>query len=92
MNWEQNDWAQLLLMVEFVYNSFKNASISHIPFELNYSYHSRISFEDKCNTYFRSSSAKRQVVELRELMNICCQNVLHAQDIQKQAYDKRVKS
>ena len=25
-------------------------------------------------------------------MNVCCQNFLHAQDFQKQVYDKRVKS
>lgn len=30
-------------------------------------------------------------MELRELINICRQNLLHAQDLQKQTYDKGVK-
>ena len=39
VNFEQNDWAKLLSMAEFTYNNAKNASTSHTPFELNYSYH-----------------------------------------------------
>ena len=30
-------------------------------------------------------------MKLRELINVCCQNLLHAQDFQKRAYDKGVK-
>ena len=30
-------------------------------------------------------------MELIELMNVCCQNLLHAQDLKKQAHDKEVK-
>ena len=78
-------------MAEFVYNNFKNASTSYTPFELNCSYHPCISFKDKYNAQSRSSSAKKPVVILTELMNICCQNFLHAQDLPKQAYDKGVK-
>ena len=80
VNWEQNDWAWLLPMAEFAYNNFKNASISHTLFQLNYSYYPRVSFEDKCNAYSRFSSADRLVVELRELINVCCQNLLHVQN------------
>ena len=40
VNWEQNDWAQLLPMAEFAYNNAKNASIGHTPFELNCGFHS----------------------------------------------------
>ena len=39
INFEQNDWARLLPMVEFVYNNAKNTSTGHTLFELNYSYH-----------------------------------------------------
>ncbi len=35
VNFEQDDWARLLPMAEFAYNNAKNASTSHIPFELN---------------------------------------------------------
>ena len=81
VNWEQNDWARLLPMAEFAYNNFKNASTGHISFELNYSYYSCIFFEDKCNTRSRFSSAKGLAIELKELMNVCRQNFLHAQDL-----------
>ena len=91
VNLEQNDWARLLPIAEFAYNNFKNASTGHISFKLNCGYHPRVFFEDKCDARSRSSSAKRLPMELRELMNVCCQNLLHAQDFQKRAHDKGVK-
>ena len=39
VNWKQNDWARLLLMAEFTYNNFKNASTGYTSFKLNYGYH-----------------------------------------------------
>lgn len=74
-------------MVEFAYNNFKNASTGHTLFELNCDYHPRVFFKNEHNTYFRSSSANRLVIELRELMNIYRQNLLYTQDLQKQAHD-----
>ena len=79
-------------MAEFAYNNSKNTSISHTPFELNCDYHPYVSFKDKYNSYFRFFLAKRLAIELRELMNVCRQNFLYAQDLQKQVYDKGVKS
>ena len=35
VNFKQNNWARLLLMARFAYNYAKNASTSHMPFELN---------------------------------------------------------
>ena len=81
VNLEQNDGVQLLSMIEFVYNNSKNADTVHILFELNCDYHPWISFEDKCNVCSRSSSANRLIMELKKLINICCQNLLHAQDL-----------
>ncbi len=78
VNWEQDNWAKLLPMAEFVYNNAKNASTSHIPFELNCGYHLRVSFEEDIDSYSRSRSANKLVEELRELMEVCCQNLLHA--------------
>ena len=46
VNFEENDWARLLLMAKFVYNNAKNASTNHTPFKLNYGYHLCISFEE----------------------------------------------
>ena len=45
-------------------------------------------YEDPC---FQSKSANELSVELRELMIICQENLYHAQKLQKQAHDKRVK-
>ena len=30
--------------------------------------------------------------ELRELIEVCCQNLLHVQELQKKAHEKKVKS
>ena len=49
VNFEQNDSARLLPIAEFAYNNAKNSSIGHTPFELNYGYHSYISFEENTN-------------------------------------------
>ena len=49
VNFEQNDWARLLLMAEFAYNNAKNASIGHIPFELNCGYHPWMSYKEDVN-------------------------------------------
>ena len=79
-------------MAEFTYNNSKNTSTGHIPFKLYCGYHFCCFFENKYDACSKSSLAKKLAVELKELINICCQNFLHAQNLQKQAYDKRVKS
>ena len=79
-------------MAKFAYNNAKNASTSHTSFELNCSYHPRVSFEE--NVVFRSKSrfANKRVRELRELIEVCCQNLLHTRELQKRANDKGIKS
>ncbi len=79
-------------MAEFAYNNTKNASIGHTPFELNCGYHPRVSFEEYVDLRLRSRSANELAEELRELMEVCCQKLLHAQELQKRAHDKGVKS
>lgn len=91
VNYEQNKWAWLLSIGKFAYNNSKNSSISHTLFKLNYSYHPQVSFKNKYNICSKSSSANTLVIELRELMNVCCQNLLYTQDFWKEANDKRVK-
>ena len=79
-------------MAEFVYNNAKNTSTAHTPFELNCGYHPRVSFEKDVDPHSRSRSANELVTELKELMEVCCQNLLHAQELQKRTHDKGVKS
>ncbi len=64
-------------MAEFVYNNVKNASTGHTPFELNCSYHPRVFFEEDVDPRSRSRSADELAKELRELMKVCYQNLLH---------------
>ena len=78
-------------MTMFIYNNSKNASTGQILFKFNCGYHPYIFFKDKCNVRSISSSAKKLAVELRKLINVCHQNFLHAQDLQKQAHNKKVK-
>ena len=91
VNWEQNDWACLLPMAKFAYNNTKNTSTGHTPFELNYGFYPRVFFEDNVEPCSRSCSANELAKELRELINICQQNLFHAQELQKRAHDKNVK-
>ncbi len=92
VNWEQDDWTKLLSMAEFVYNNAKNTSTGHTPFKLNCDYHSRVFFKEDIDPYLRSCSANKLAEELRELIEVCCQNFLHVQRLQKRANDKVVKS
>ncbi len=77
VNWEQDDWAMLLQMIEFAYNNAKIASTGHTRFELNFGYHPKVSFELDVDPYSKSCSANKPVKKLRELMEVCCQNLLH---------------
>ena len=79
-------------MAEFTYNNANNASIGHIPFKLNCGYHPRVSFKEDVDFYLRSRSTNKLAKELRKLMEVYCQNLLHLQELQKKVYDKRVKS
>ncbi len=92
VNWEQDDWARLLPMAEFAYNNAKNASTNHTPFELNCDYYPRVFFKEDVNPHSRSYSADELAEKLRELIEACYQNLFHAQELQKRAYNKRVKS
>ena len=91
VNFEQNNWARLLLIAELDYNNAKNASTGHTPFELNCGYHSRMSYEEEVNLCSKSKSADKLSADLRELMIVCQKNLHHAQELQKQAHNKRVK-
>ena len=77
VNWEQDDWARLLLITELDYNNAKNASIGHIFFELNCGYYPKISFEEDVNSRLRSCFANKLAKELKKLMKGCCQNLLN---------------
>ena len=65
-------------MAEFAYNNVKNASTGYTSFELNCGYHPRVFFEKDVDPHSKSCSANELAKKLRELMEIYCQNLLHA--------------
>lgn len=69
----------------------KNANIGHIFFKLNCGYHSHISYEKNPNACFRFKSGQKLSAKLKDLMIIFCKNLIHAQNLQKCAYDKGIK-
>lgn len=91
VNSKQSNWTKLLHIVEFMYNNAKNTYISYTPFELNCGHHPYVFFQDDANFYSKSCLADELVKELKDLMLICQQNRLNAQEIQKRSYDKGVK-
>ncbi len=64
-------------MAKFVYNNAKNTSIGYILFKLNCDYHLRMMFEDKVDPHSRSCSVNKLAEKLRELIEICYQNLLY---------------
>ena len=78
-------------MAEFAYNNAKNANTGHTLFELNCGFHPKFFFEDDVNPRSRSCFADKLAKELRDMIDICQQNLLHAQELQKRAHDKSVK-
>ena len=60
-------------------------------FEPNFDNHFCVFFKYKYNPYFKFSSANKPAIKLKKLIDICYQNLFHAQNLSKQANDKRVK-
>ena len=80
VNWKQNDWAHFLPIAKFAYNNAKNTSTKYTSFELNCGYHPQVFFENNVNLYSRSCSTNKLAKELKELIDIYQQNLLHAQE------------
>ena len=70
-------------MAEFAHNNAKNASTGYIPFKLNYGYHPRVSFKEDVDPRSKSCFSNKLAEEVKKLMEVCCQNLLHAQNLQK---------
>ena len=65
-------------MVEFTYNNAKNISTSHTPFKLNCSYYFKVLFKVNVDFYSKSCSIDKLAKELKELIEVCYQNLYHA--------------
>ena len=81
VNFNQNDWTKLLLIVKFAYNNTKNLSTNYTPFELNCSYYLCIFFEENTNPRSQSKSTNELSAKLRDPMTICRKNLHNAQAV-----------
>ncbi len=79
-------------MAEFAYNNAKNASTGHTPFELNCGYHPKVSFKENVDPRSRSRSANELVEELRELMEVCCQNLSRHRSYRKEPMTRELRA
>ena len=66
--------------------------MGHMPFKLNCGYLAWILYKDNVNPCSKSKSINKLSAELKKLMIVCYKNLHHAQELQKQAYNKGVKS
>ena len=89
INFEQNDWIQLLFMIEFAYNNAINVFTSMILFETNQNYHFRMFFENNQNLKVKSKFAKNNVKHLQKLLNVFRANLIDAQVKQAKYENKR---
>ena len=81
VHWEQDNWAKFLLITKFAYNNIKNASTNHTIFKLNCGYHPKITFEKNIDLRSRSYFANKLAKKLKELIEVYCHNLLHAQKL-----------
>ena len=79
-------------MAEFAYNNAKNTCTSYILFKLDYGYYPKVSFKENFDLSIKSYSINKLAEKLKKLIEICCQNLLYAQELQKKAHDKEIKS
>ena len=91
VNSEQNNWARLLPMAEFAYNNAKDTSTRHTLFKLNCGFYPQVFFKDDVDPCSKSRSSNKLAKKLKELIDICQQNLFYAQKLQKKAYVKGVK-
>ena len=57
--------------------------ISYNNAENHHNYYSKVLLEKDIDSCSRSCSTDKQIEELRELIEVCCQNILHIQELQK---------
>ena len=91
VNFEQDNWVSLLPMAEFAYNNSKNASTGLSPFEVMTGYSPRMTFEEPSDPRAKSVSAKAHARHLDNLMEVCNEALLAAQQHQKTFVDKHSK-
>ena len=66
-NYQQDNWSELLSLMEFAYNNAPSATTGVSPFFANKGYHPNITVHPECN--IASSWARNFAIDLDELQN-----------------------
>jgi len=86
-NYQQDNWSELLPLVEFAYNNTPSATTSVSPFFANKGYHPNITVHSKCD--IASSRARNFAVDLDELQNTLKTEISAAQQHYQKSADAR---
>jgi len=66
INKNQNNWVQLLLMTQFVYNNTQNETTEETPFQANYEYNSKIWQEPQAH----KSQSQKAILDIAEIKKL----------------------
>ena len=91
VNFEQNNWIELLSLTKFAYNNTKHASTQMSSFEVMQKYTSRMSFENSANFKVKFKFVNEHVKKLTKLLNVLKTNLTHAQKQQIKYKNARTK-
>jgi transposase InsO family protein len=89
VNFRQDNWAGLLGVAEFTYNSATHASTKLSPFYALYGYHPQPLQEDDWSTDLPNVAAEERVQELKKVRNYLEDALRHAIETQAKHYDKK---
>src|SRR5258705_47730 len=86
MNYQQDNWAMLLLMAEFAYNNTTNAMMGVSPFFTNKGYHLEFTVDPQANTSL--AEAQMFVADLECIQAELKENIAQAQERYRKNADK----
>ena len=86
-NYQQDNWSELLPLVEFAYNNALSATTCVSPFFANKGYHLNITVHPECN--IASSRARDFAVDLDELQSTLKAEISTAQQRYQKSADAR---
>ena len=89
-NYYQDDWSQLLSLVEFVYNNAKNASTSISPFYANYGYHLQAILKILPSEKYENPAAEAYIDHVQWVHEELWATLEYAQARYKKNFDKKV--
>jgi len=89
-NYQQDNWSELLSLMEFAYNNALSATTGVSPFFANKGYHPNITVHPECN--IASSRARDFTIDLNELQNTLKAEISVAQQHYQKSADVRCSS